>query len=63
MGNHEYNAICFHTIDPNNTDSYLRIRSYKNVKQLIAFLDDYLNSEEELKDTINWFKTLPLLLH
>jgi hypothetical protein len=33
MGNHELNAIAFHTPDPQRPGTYLRTRSNKNIRQ------------------------------
>ena len=63
MGNHEYNAICYHTPDGNG--SYLREHTEKNYKQHEEFLNEFASLEDggnALDDTINWFKTLPLFL-
>lgn len=57
MGNHEYNAICFATADKKRGD-YLRKRTYKNMKQHLATIDQL--SPEEYEEYIAWFKTLPL---
>ena len=60
MGNHEFNAILFHTKDPENPGSWLRERSDKNINQHLAFLSEYLSRPEELANVIEWFKQLPL---
>jgi hypothetical protein len=61
MGNHEYNAIAFATIDQ-NTNRWLREHSDKNIKQHAEFLDAYAGNESEYREVIEWFKTLPLWL-
>ena len=61
MGNHEFNAVCFHTSHP-DTDSPLREHSEKNKKGHKAFLDDYGLREEKTTEVIEWFKTLPLYI-
>ena len=61
MGNHEYNAICYHTKYP-NADKTLREHTPDNEKQHKAFLDAYENYSNEKEKVINWFKTLPLWL-
>jgi hypothetical protein len=60
MGNHEFNAIAYATYDEDKKD-YLRKHNLKNDNQHKAFLSEYTN-EEEYKDVICWFKTLPLWL-
>ena len=59
MGNHEYNAICYYTKDPEG--KYLREHSDKNKTQHQTFLDEY-EGTDELEETIEWFKTLPLFI-
>jgi Calcineurin-like phosphoesterase len=62
MGNHEFNAICYHTPDPNNKGEYLRPHSDKNIKQHQATLDQFNDDQRGLSDALDWFKTLPLWL-
>lgn len=61
MGNHEFNALCYHTPDPNNPGQYLRPRTAANIEQHKKTLAEYPR-EEELADLINWFYTLPMWL-
>ena len=61
MGNHEFNAIAFHTYDE-STGEYLRRHDPKNINQHEAFLTDYENNKVEYDSVISWFKTLPLWL-
>jgi hypothetical protein len=58
MGNHEYNALCFHLKGSNG--DYLRAHSEKNRKQHIRTLEDFKDRQEELEMYLEWFKTLPL---
>lgn len=60
MGNHEYNAICYHTPDGNG--GHLREHDDKHKTQHQATLDAFAGRDGELQDTIAWFKTLPLFL-
>jgi hypothetical protein len=60
MGNHEYNAICYHNKHP-ETGKPLRKHSIKNIKQHEQFLAEYQNPIE-IQEVINWFKTLPLFI-
>ena len=62
MGNHEFNALAFHTEDPARPGVWLRPRTNKNIKQYIAFLNEYLASDEDLQRVLDWFMTLPLWL-
>lgn len=60
MGNHELNALAFHTEDSNRAGTFLRKRSIKNIRQhgqTILQLND-----EELSKSLEWFRTLPLWL-
>lgn len=63
MGNHEFNAICFHTPDGNG--DFLRTRiadGGKNVAQHQATLDAFAGREKEWEEWIAWFKQLPFAL-
>lgn len=52
MGNHELNAIMFHTRH--------RDHSQKNIDQHVAFLREFQIDADDTRDVINWFSTLPL---
>lgn len=58
MGNHEYNAICFHY--KNKKGGHLREHHIKNIIQHHETLKQFQNRQGEYEDYINWFKTLPL---
>ena len=64
MGNHEFNAIAWHSPDPANPSDYLRSHhsakyGAKNFQQHKVFLLEVEGTP--LHDEINcWFKTLPL---
>ncbi len=60
MGNHEYNAICYHTNDVKGKP--LREHSEKNFKQHQKFLSEFPVGEESTQQVIEWFKTLPIFL-
>jgi len=64
MGNHEFNALAFHTPDPSNPSAWLRKRDDKNINQHIAFLNDYSspNNKDDLNRVLTFFKSLPLWL-
>ncbi|NOQ50481.1 MAG: metallophosphoesterase [Mycoplasmataceae bacterium] len=62
MGNHEFNAICYHTKNSDSSSSYLRPHSEKNKKQHLAFLNEYPLNSPETNELIDWFKSLPLYL-
>ena len=62
LGNHEYNAVQYHTPDPERPGQYLREHSDKNFEQHEAFLEDYAHDPTGLKDTLAWFRTLPVAI-
>ena len=64
MGNHEFNALAFHTKDPNNLSAWLRKRDDKNISQHIAFLNAYSSPKlkNELEEVLDFFRSLPLWL-
>lgn len=59
MGNHEFNAIAYHSLHPDTADP-LRPHNEQNTRQHQAFLDEYRLHEEETRKVIGWFKTLPV---
>ncbi|WP_372838733.1 metallophosphoesterase [Phaeovulum sp.] len=61
MGNHELNALHYHTLHP-ETGKPLRARSPKNQKQHIAFLREFAPSELHTVDALAWMASLPLYL-
>jgi hypothetical protein len=60
MGNHELNALAYHTEDPESPGEYLRRRIEKNVRQHRQTVAQLM--EAELKSALDWFRTLPLWL-
>lgn len=62
MGNHEFNAVAYHTEDPQNPGEYLRPHNPKNRKQHAVFLDEVENDEAAHDAAIAWFRGLPLWL-
>ena len=61
MGNHEFNALAFHTRSEDGA-AWLRPRTNKNIRQHLAFLREYLDDETEMQQVLGFFKTLPLWL-
>ncbi|MDH3769342.1 MAG: metallophosphoesterase, partial [Gammaproteobacteria bacterium] len=61
MGNHEFNAICYFTQDPEDPSRHLRVHSAKNQAQHKVFLEAY-DGTRDYAELINWFRTLPLWL-
>lgn len=67
MGNHELNAIAWHTPDPLHPGEYLRrhysVRwGHKNRIQHQRFLDEVADDPALHAELIAWFRTLPLWL-
>lgn len=61
MGNHEFNAIAYHTLDPDDHNRHLRVHFEKNRKQHEAFLEVF-EGKSDYAETIEWCRTLPLWL-
>ncbi|MGV0838461.1 metallophosphoesterase [Mycolicibacterium thermoresistibile] len=68
MGNHEFNALAYHTEWPPGSGKFLRANgdpdnpwSEKNTKQHQAFLDQVTGADRQL--FLDWFATLPLWLN
>ena len=60
MGNHELNALAYHTADPEAPGEYLRRHCPKNVKQHSKTIEQL--NPRELTSYLDWFRTLPLCL-
>ena len=60
MGNHELNALAFHTPDPNKPGGHLRPHNEKNSHQHAETMRQL--PADELASYLNWFRTLPLWL-
>lgn len=58
MGNHEYNALCFHFQETEG--GHLRKHDIKNIVQHYETLLQFQNKQEEYEAYLDWFKTLPL---
>lgn len=61
MGNHEYNAICFHTFDTVR-ECYLRSHNDAHITQHTAFIKEINNDYIRLQKYLNWMKKLPIFL-
>jgi 5'(3')-deoxyribonucleotidase len=61
MGNHEYNAICFHTPHVEK-GGFFRSHSWKEIKQHLQTLEQFHGRETEWDMYLEWFRTLPLFL-
>ncbi len=60
MGNHEFNALAFHTTLPNRDDQSLRPRTNKNIRQHVQTLAQLRDSQ--LADALELFRKLPMWL-
>src|SRR6185436_15096978 len=60
MGNHELNALAYHTEDTESHGEHLRRHIPKNEKQHKATLDQV--SPHELRSYLEWFRTFPMWL-
>jgi len=58
MGNHEYNALCFHT--QNNEGLPLRLHIDKNIEQHKKTLEAFIGKNDEWRSYLNWFMELPI---
>jgi hypothetical protein len=58
MGNHEYNALCFHFQETEG--GHLRKHLIKNIIQHYETLKQFQNKQKDYEDYLEWFKTLPL---
>ena len=59
MGNHEFNAVCWNTPDPEHPGEYLRNHNEKHTAQHAATLEQLAGCYQPW---ISWMKTLPLWL-
>jgi hypothetical protein len=60
MGNHEYNAICYHTRDKNGNP--LRPHTAQNINQHQGTLEEFKEYQDEWENYLQWFYELPLFL-
>lgn len=58
MGNHEYNALCFHY--PERTGGHLRKHDIKNILQHQRTLEQFQTKQAEYESYLDWFLTLPV---
>jgi len=61
LGNHELNALHFHTLHP-ETGQPLRAHSPKNIRQHRTFLDQFPTGDPQTRDVLDWMRSLPLFL-
>lgn len=61
MGNHELNALHFHTADP-DTGAPLRLHDIGSCDQHESFFKDFPLGASHTKDALDWMKWLPLFI-
>jgi hypothetical protein len=59
MGNHEYNALCFHYPE-REKGGHLRKHEIKNILQHYETLKQFQNRQAAYEDALKWFETLPI---
>lgn len=60
MGNHELNALAFHTADPSAPGEHLRRQNETHIRQHAETMRQL--SKSDLASALAWFRTLPLWL-
>ena len=60
MGNHEFNAIAYHTLDPDDHSCHLRVHTEKNRKQHEVFLEVF-EGTSDYTETIEWFQDVAIV--
>lgn len=60
LGNHELNAILYATLDKSGKSLQKRLPRYK--LPLMKTLEEYKNYQDEWKDTVKWFRQLPIYI-
>jgi hypothetical protein len=61
MGNHELNALHYHTADP-DTGAPLRVHDQDNLDQHESFLKEFPLGAPHTKDVLDWMRGLPLFI-
>lgn len=61
MGNHEFNALCYHTQDTLYPGQYLRTHNEDHVAQHCETLEAF-SDPTEMADLLSWFYTIPMWL-
>lgn len=62
MGNHEFNALGYHSEDPLHPGQFLRAHNAKNNREHRAFLEATAGQPDLRRSILGWFMTLPLWL-
>ena len=62
MGNHEFNAVMFHTPHPTVNGDHLRPHTQANIDQHQNVLTELESRPGFLRDMLVWFRTLPIAI-
>ncbi len=62
MGNHEYNAVCFHTPHTETNVGFFRKHTVKEIDQHLETLRQFKHYPEEWEMFLEWFRQLPMFL-
>ena len=62
LGNHELNAIAYHTPARDAHGGFLRPHNHRNNAQHAQTVEQFRDREAELRDYLRWFASLPLFL-
>jgi len=60
LGNHEFNLLCLHL--PDGKGGFLRPHTARNLKGVRTSLAAFAGRDAELREYLEWFRTLPLYL-
>lgn len=62
MGNHEYNAVCFHTPHTETNCGFFRKHTVREIEQHLETLRQFKHYQEEWDSFLEWFRYLPMFL-
>ncbi len=62
MGNHEFNAVCFHTPHLDSNAGFFRDHSVREIEQHLETLRQFKHYSDEWNEFLTWFKSLPMYL-
>ena len=62
MGNHEYNAVCFHTPHTEQNAGFFRDHTVKEIEQHLETLRQFKHYPGEWEDFLEWFRYLPMFI-
>lgn len=62
LGNHELNALAYHTPHPARPGEFLRAHNERHARTIAATLEQFSPYPQEWRQYLDWFKRLPLYL-